>query len=229
MPRTAFTFRKYGESVKIEGAIFDLDGTLLDSMFIWDTIGGDYLRTRGIEPRENLNEKFKNMSLYQAACYYQTEYGLQDSTSEIMDGVNKMIAHFYIDQVVPKSGVPVLLRELKSRGVKMCVATATDRHLVEAALKRNFILDYFGEIFTCSSIGQGKDKPDIFEAALSFLGTPKNTTWVFEDALHAVETAKSAGFPVVGVYDKSERYASEIRGKSDIFIDRFSEMRDYLD
>ena len=215
--------------MKIDGAVFDLDGTLLDSMFIWNTIGGDYLRARGIKPHENLDEKFKNMSLYQAACYYQAEYGLPDSTDEIMDGVNEMIAHFYMDEVVSKAGVAELLCELRKRGVKMCVATATDRHLVEAALKRNGINGYFGEIFTCSSVGHGKDEPDIFEAALSFLGTPRDSTWVFEDALHAVNTAKAAGFPVVGVYDKSGRYAEEIQKKSDIFINRFSEMGDHLD
>ncbi len=150
---------------------------------------GRYLRSRGVEPHENLNEKFKAMSLYQAACYYREEYGLTDGTDVIMAGVNDMVRHFYTDEALPKAGVPAFLSELKSRGIKMCVATATDRHLAEAALSRTGLLSYFGEIFTCGSVGHGKDRPDIFHAAHRSLQTPKNSTWVFEDALYAVRTA----------------------------------------
>ncbi len=214
--------------MKIDGAIFDLDGTLLDSMFIWDAIGEDYLRSRGIEPHENLNERFKNMSLFQAACYYQSEYGLADSTDAIMVGINDMIQHFYMDKVLPKTGVPAFLDELKKRRIKMCVATATERHLAEAALSRVHLLSYFGEIFTCSLLGHGKDEPNIYHAAHCFLQTPKASTWVFEDALHAVRTAKSAGYPVIGVFDRSADHADEIRALSDRYIRSFEEMEDIL-
>ena len=67
----------------IKGAIFDVDGTLLDSMHIWDSIGEDYLRSLGYEPREKLNEKFKTMSLSQAAAYYRSEYGVTLSVERI--------------------------------------------------------------------------------------------------------------------------------------------------
>ena len=107
--------------MKIEGAIFDLDGTLLDSMFIWSTIGEDYLRSRGVAPRGNLNEIFKNMSLQQAAQYYQTEYNLPGSTQEIMDGVNRMIWHYYEQQVQPKAGVVAVLRPAKNSAMSNCV------------------------------------------------------------------------------------------------------------
>ena len=85
--------------MRLDGAIFDLDGTLLDSMFIWDTIGEDYLRSLGLEPRDGLREAFKTMSLYQAACFYQREYQVPGTTEEIMAGVNGMIEHFYRDEV----------------------------------------------------------------------------------------------------------------------------------
>lgn len=212
----------------IDGAIFDLDGTLLDSMFIWDTIGEDYLRRRGVEPRSGLNEIFKNMSLYQAACYYQAEYGLTDSTDAIMAGVNEMIRHYYAHVVLPKAGVPKLLDKLKKSRVKMCVATATDRHLAEAALARTGLLPYFGEIFTCSAVGHGKDEPDIYHAAHSFLQTPKESTWVLEDALYAVSTAKEAGYRVIGVFDRSAGNADDIRTRADLYIRSFEEMEDIL-
>jgi len=214
--------------MRIEGAIFDLDGTLMDSMFIWDNIGSEYLLSRGITPREDLNQTFKNMSLYQAALYYQSEYGLAESTDEIVNGVNQRIEHLYQNEVPVKKGVPELLYRLETHGIKMCIATATDRHLAEAALIRNNIRRYFGEIFTCHSIGHGKDEPHIFLTALDYLKTPKSATWIFEDALYAVKTAKNSGFPIVGIYDTSENYADQVKALSDLYIHSFEEMEGYL-
>jgi len=215
--------------MKIDGAIFDIDGTLLDSMPVWQTLGEDYLISRGIKPHENLKEKFKDMSLYEAALYYKSEYGIKDCTETIMAGVNALLADFYKYKAPPKEGAAGFLSELERRHVKMCVATATDAPLVNAALKRCGMLRFFSEIFTCTEVGSGKDKPCIFNAALSFLGTPKSGTWVFEDALYAVETAKAAGFNVAGIYDRFEKNAEAVIKKSDVYIRSFKEAGDLLD
>lgn len=215
--------------MEIEGAIFDIDGTLLDSMPVWETLGEDYLLSQGIKPHEDLKEKFKDMSLYDAACYYKTEYGLKGDADTIMAGINGMLARFYKNEALPKAGAPEFLSSLEIRGVKMCIATATDSTLVKAALERNGMLHFFSGIFTCTGIGHGKDEPDIFNAALNSLRTSKSRTWVFEDALYAINTAKTAGFNVVGVYDRFEEKAVEVRRKSDIYIHSFKEMEDYLD
>ena len=217
--------------MRIRGAIFDVDGTLLDSMFIWDTIGEAYLRSIGYQPKENLNETFKNMSLHQAARYYQTEYGVTLSIDEIMDGVNAMLERYYRFEVPLKPGVAELLEWLRQDGVRLCIATATDRHLVEAALDRCGVLSCFGEIFTCNEVGHGKDEPDIFEAALRFLGTRKEETLVFDDALYAVRTAKEAGFPVVAVYDSHEKAQDQIRMLADVYLEELTQLdkiRKYL-
>ena len=210
--------------MRIRGAIFDVDGTLLDSMFIWDTIGETYLRSIGYEPKENLNEVFKNMSLRQAARYYQTEYGVTQSIDEIMDGVNAMLERYYRFEVPLKPGVADLLERLRQDGVKLCIATATDRHLVEAALDRCGVLSCFGEIFTCNEVGHGKDEPDIFEASLRFLGTRREETLVFDDALYAVRTAKEAGFLVAAGYDSHERSQAEIRARSDLYLEDLTQL-----
>ena len=210
--------------MRIRGAIFDVDGTLLDSMFIWDTIGETYLRSIGYQPKENLNETFKNMSLHQAARYYQTEYGVTRSIDEIMDGVNAMLERYYRFEVPLKPGVAELLERLRQNGVKLCIATATDRHLVEAALDRCGVLSCFGEIFTCNEVGHGKDEPDIFEEALRFLGTRREETLVFDDALYAVRTAKEAGFPVAAVYDSHERSQAEVRARSDLYLEDLTQL-----
>ena len=210
--------------MRIRGAIFDVDGTLLDSMFIWDTIGETYLRSIGYEPREKLNEVFKNMSLFQAARYYRTEYGVTLSIDEIMNGVNAMLERYYRFEVSLKPGVAELLAQLQASGVKLCIATATDRYLVEAALERCGVLSCFGAIFTCNEVGHGKDEPDIFEEALRFLGTEKAETVVFDDALYAVRTAKEAGFPVVVIYDSHEKNQEGLRALADFYIEDFSQV-----
>lgn len=214
--------------MKISAAIFDLDGTLLDSMPIWNTIGEQYLRNMGIEPRKDLNEKLKSMSLYQAACYYKRKYDVKLKTDEIIKGIVCLVDDYYQNKIPTKEGVPEFLEKLKQSGIKMCIATASEYHLAKAALKRCKILDYFLEIFTCTSVGYGKDKPHIYEAARMFMSTPKNETLVFEDALYAAQTAKKAGFYVVGVYDKSENKQEELKALADFYIKGFTKMEGML-
>ena len=96
----------------IKGAIFDLDGTLIDSMFIWDTIGEDYLKSLGKEPKENLAEAFRTFTLEQAAEYYRNNYGIRLSIKEITEGINNMVAEIYRTRVVLKPGVSDFLKRL---------------------------------------------------------------------------------------------------------------------
>ena len=209
--------------MKIKGAIFDVDGTLLDSMYIWDSIGEEYLRSMHIEPKEGLKERLNNMSLYEAAVYYKSEYGITLPEQEIMDGVNKMIEDKYRYEAVCKEGTEDFLRKLKEKNVRMCIATATDTYLIEMALKRNNIDGYFDEIFTCTSVGCGKTKPLIYERALEFLNTDKAETVVFEDSLYAARTAKEAGFVVAAVYDRFEKSREELKELSDYYFNDFKE------
>lgn len=205
----------------IKGAIFDLDGTLLDSMSIWDTIGNDYLRSLGIETKENLAETFKTFTLEQSAEYYRTRYGVTLSVDEITNGINGMIEDFYRDVVPLKKGVAEFLEKLSQNAVKMCIATVTDKRLAEAALIRLNIRDYFTEIFTTAEIGCGKNSPQIYHTALAHLGTEKSETLVFEDTCHAMMTAKNDGFPVAAVYDKHESRQAEMQANSDYYITNY--------
>lgn len=204
--------------MKITGAIFDMDGTLLDSMHIWENIGEDILSTLDITPRGDLREQLRPLSLTQAAEYLIAEYGVQYPVAHIIELVNGSLEHQYREVVLPKPGAPELLEELRACGVPMCVATATVRHLAVAALARTGLLPYFEAVFTCPEVGEGKDSPAIFLQALDCLGTEKESTPVFEDALFAIETAKKAGFPVVAVYDASAAaQQAEIRALADVY------------
>lgn len=206
----------------IQGAIFDLDGTILDSMSIWDSIGEDYLRSLGKEPEGDLKETFKTFTLEQSARYYREHCGVDLSVPEIIDGINHMIESYYVYTVPLKPGAEVFLKMLKERGVKMCIATVTDRKLTEAALDRLKIGDFFSRIFTCAEVGHSKKHPHIYRKALKYLETEKRKTVVFEDTLHALETAKADGFPTCAVYDSHEDKQEKLMSIADFYI------RDYF-
>ena len=213
--------------MKIKCAIFDFDGTLFDSMFIWESVGEIYLRSLGKEPKPSLREDVRALSLYQSACYFRKEYGLPLSEEQIMSGINKTIEHFYINEVMPKPYVTEFLEKIKQKGILMCIATASDRYQIEAALSRCGMSHYFEAIFTCSEVGCGKDEPVIFRRAMEYFNADRDSTVIFEDALHAIKTAKNDGFTVISVFDNSEKRQDEIRALSDCYIKDFEHTEDF--
>ena len=213
--------------MKIKCAIFDFDGTLFDSMSIWDRVGELYLRSLGKEPKPSMREEVRALSLYQSACYFQKEYDLPLSAEQIMAGVNHMIEHFYIHEVLPKPGVGDFLEQMKKAKIPMCIATASERYMIEAALDRCGLGHYFEKVFTCSEIGHGKDQPVIFQKAMECFGADHSTTIIFEDAVHAIQTAKADGFAVAAVFDNSEKRQNEIRRLSDCYLLDFENTEDF--
>ena len=211
----------------IQGVIFDFDGTLFDSMFIWDTAGEVYLRSIGKEPEADLQKFLKPMSLLQSAQYIREKYDIPLSVEEIMDGVNRTVEGFYFHSTQPKPGVIDFLEELHRRNIKMCIATATDRYQVEAALQRCKMRHFFSEIFTCTEVGSGKDTPDIFRKAMEHLQTDRSNTAVVEDAYHAAHTAKQDGFMVVGVYDSHESRQQELLQIADVFLPDYLHLNNF--
>jgi HAD superfamily hydrolase (TIGR01509 family) len=214
--------------MKLQGAIFDLDGTLLDSMPLWEGLAADYLRSLDIEPREGLFDSIKRMTLNEAADYLVKDYSLTLAAADIARAISVRLETFYRHETKLKPGAKDFIDFLRSQQVKLCIVTATDDYLAQAALASHSLLDAFDFVLSCSAFGQGKDKPAIFEHALAKLGTQKQYTPVFEDASHAVRTAKAAGFPVVAVYDASFLEAhDEIKQCADIFVHTLTEARDY--
>lgn len=185
----------------IQGAIFDADGTLLDSMGMWDTVGARYLASLGIPARPGLREILFPMSLSQCAAYLQEAYRLPQSCLAIEAGINETIRTFYSQEVVAKSGAKAFLEALRARGVAITLATATDRAVITAGLERTGLLSLLDGLFTCGDLGVDKRTPEIFQTAQAAMGTPLEATWVFEDAVHAARTAYGAGYRVAGVAD----------------------------
>ena len=208
----------------IKGAIFDIDGVLLDSMGIWDDLGARYLRSLGRIPEEGLNKILFSMSMEQGAEYLNEHYGLNKSVKETVDGIGKMLEDYYFYEVLLKPGAKEILEFLKSKSIKMAAATSSPRTHIEKALSRNGLLGYIEKIYTTSEVGVSKHSPDIYNLAADFLKTKSEETLVFEDSLYALNTAKEAGFVTVGVFDeKGESNQAELENQADLYLKKLDD------
>ena len=202
-----------------KGAIFDVDGTLLDSMPIWDDASERFLSGLGVKAEPGLNEIMFRMSLDEGAAYLKSAYGLDLSEQEIKDGILGVIRDFYFYQAQAKPGADSFLRQLSSRGIPMYLATSSNREHVRAALKRLGLYEYFDGMITYEEAGAGKSDPRIFLLAADRMGLEPADIFVFEDVIHAIRTANSAGFVTVGVYDAaSSSDNTAIREESGLYL-----------
>jgi HAD superfamily hydrolase (TIGR01509 family) len=194
-------------------------------MPIWESVAGDYLISLGITPNPGLYSELLPLSWNETAKYLQVEYGVRKSTEEIYRGTYGLLEQYYFNVAPLKDGVMNVLETFKARGIKMCVATATERHLAEPALRRCGVLEYSERIFTCPEEETHKSDPDIYIRAASFLGTDIGKTLVVEDALYAIKSAKRAGFPVAAIYDLSAAHHQEkIKEICDYYMVNMGEM-----
>ena len=202
--------------MNINGAVFDADGTLLDSMHIWDELGARYLESMNITPEEGLSEILYDMSLEQSSYYLQTRYKINASLNQIQESILKIIENFYVHEVKLKPGVKNFLERFNIPSV---IATSGDKDLLQSALIRNGINNYFANIFTCSEFETNKNESKIFHECAKFLDSKPENIIVFEDALFAIKTAKESGFIIAGVQDDSNiNYQPEIMKLSDYYI-----------
>lgn len=203
----------------IKSAIFDVDGTLLDTMPFWSTVGSRMIGKLGFEPVEKLDENVLFMTLEESCAFIKNVYSLSESAEEIKEHVVKEVADFYRFEATAKDGMPELLKYFKNNGVRMAIATAGDKRLVTAALMRLGLDGYFEEIFTCSELNVNKESADIYLYIANYLGSDSSETAVFEDILRAVRSAKSAGFITVAIEDaESECDREEIKSIADFYV-----------
>ena len=210
----------------IKGIIFDADGTLLDSMHIWQDLGKRYLKSLGLIPEDNLNEVLFPMTLEESSKYLKNKYSINKSSNEIKKDILKMIDDFYYYEVQLKNGVLSYLEYLYDNNIEMVIATTSDRSQIEKAFERLDILKYFKCIFTCSELKTSKREGLIYLKAKELLNYKTNEILVFEDVLYALKTAKQLGFITVGVEDESSKNKQEeIKNITDYYITDFTNFK----
>ena len=179
--------------------IFDMDGTLVDSMGYWKGLGREYLERRGIDPEERLLWMVKAMTMLEGAAYFMETFHIPGPPQRIVDEMEAMMDGHYREDVPLKPGVKAYLEGLKEGGARLCVATATAEPLSHACLSRLGVVHLFDFILSCETLGVSKNRPDVYLEAARRLGAAPGETAVFEDALYAARTAKEAGFYTVAV------------------------------
>ena len=186
-------------------AVFDMDGTLVDSMGYWDEVAAEYLRGKGVKDvPELLLQQTATMTMGETLTLFIDRFGLDDTPEQAERELQRIMEGHYRQDIELKPGVADYLAGLARRGVAMAVVSATPERLMELCLTRLGVRRYFRFALSCESVGAGKDRPDVYYAAARRLGAAPEDTAVFEDALSAVQTAKAAGFYVVGVHDAAE-------------------------
>ncbi len=212
-----------GECRNLRGAIFDLDGTLVDSMGVWHRIDDEFLGRRGFPADESYKQAVKTMKYETAAHYTIRRYGLSESPEEVMAEWDSMALHEYRYNIKCKPGAAEFLHYLKSKGVKLALATVSHRALLEAVLKGNDIFDLFDVLTDVSQVSRGKEEPDLYLFAAKQMKLEPRECMVFEDVLLGIDSAKRGGFYTCGVKDhSSEDEEMEIRRVADYFVESFN-------
>ena len=187
-------------------AIFDMDGTLVDSMPYWKDLAREFLGKHGITPSPALLEQIKPMTMSESAALFQETFSLPGTPQGIAQEMNAMMEDHYRRDIPLKPGVKAYLDRLGQQGTTLCVASATAEPLMAACLTRLGVAHHFRFLLSCEEVQAGKDRPDVYFAAARRLGADPAQTAVYEDALYAARTAKAAGFYLVGVYDPSGQH-----------------------
>ncbi len=209
----------------IDAVIFDLDGTLIDSMWMWESIDREYLERFSIELPDDLQKKIEGMSFTETACYFKKRFDLPDSLDQIKSDWNKMAWDKYLNEVQVKEGVISFLKYLKERNIPTGIATSNSRMLVDLIIERHEMEKYFDSIRTSCEVAKGKPSPDIYLLVAEDLKVDPLRCLVFEDILIGVMAGKNANMKVCAVYDEYSVKEQEEKIKlADYFVHSMKEV-----
>lgn len=212
---------------KISGVVFDLDGTLIDSMGIWYDVDIEFLGKRGLSVPNDINKLTEGKSFTETAHLFKELFNLSETIDEIKQEWIDMAWCYYRHKIPLKDGVLDFLDFLKINEIPMAIATSCSRQLAEAVVQQHNLDDYIKTIITSCEVSRGKPFPDVFIRAMEVMGVDRSLGLAFEDTVAGVEAAKAAGMKVVAVYDEhSKDDKEELKIKADYFIMSMDEMLD---
>ena len=210
----------------MKAAIFDMDGTLIDSMPAWRRLNAEFARSHGITPTPKQEEEMYSMSGTMVVSYYREEFGLETDFAALCESACRAMEAVYDAGVPLKPGAAAYLKRLKARGVKCVLATATPARQALTALNRMHLTEDLDFIFSTDMIGTGKSDPKFFDLLCERIGEKKEDCVMFEDALYAMKGAKAAGLGVVGITDSTNTHdIPRIRETCDLLIDSYDELK----
>ena len=205
-----------------EAVIFDLDGSLVDSMWMWKAIDIEYLGGFGIEAPKDLQKEIGGRSFVETAIYFKERFGLEDSIEKIGDDWNRMAFDKYTHEVPLKDGADKFLAICEEKGIKLGIASSNSTELIEQVLASHGIRDKFKSIKSGTEVLKGKPAPDIYLTVAKELGAEPSKCLVFEDLVDGIIAGKNAGMTVVAVSDDYSRHSDEEKKElSDMYIEDY--------
>lgn len=209
----------------VKAVLFDLDGTLMDSMWLWADIDVEYLGRYGYELPDDLQKSIEGMGFTETAHYFKKRFQIPCEIEEIKAEWNRMAFEKYAFEVGPKPGAPAFLKKLRKNGIRTAIASSNSHELIRACLKNNGMEDQFDCIVTSCDVAKGKPSPDIYLRAAQLLGIEPQNCLVFEDVPMGILAGKSAGMRVCAVKDDfSEDQTEEKRRLADYYIASYDEI-----
>ena len=185
----------------IQGAIFDCDGTLLDSLGAWRSLEGEVAKQAGVTVTPEEHKLFTTFTIPEVARYFHEQYGYASSVEAVINIMDEYMMSRY-EQARLMPGAREILEACACNGVKMAMASSSKAEFLEAGAKATGIADYFCAIISVDEVGASKREPAVYNHARELMGTEKPFTWGFEDSLYAMDTLVKAGYPVFGLYDE---------------------------
>lgn len=214
----------------IKAVLFDLDGTLVDSMWIWKTIDIEYLKRFNVELPEQFQDDIEGMSFTETAEYFKEKFNLPDKVEKIKSDWNEMASHYYANKIFLKDYAMEFLDYLIDNDYKTGIGTSNSKELVEIIINRHNLKKYFGTIRTSCEVSKGKPSPDIYLRVAKDLNVKPENCLVFEDVPAGIMAAKNAGMKVCAVYDDfSKNLIEKIKTIADYYIESYEEIMQLLE